>query len=382
MSPAHVAPLQAMLDEGVSTGVFPTARAHIWVDGHVAFEGGAGSAGEAAIYDLASLTKVMHTTACFLALWGEGLLSPSTPLRRFFPGTPADEAGVTLGDLLYHRSGLPAWQPFFVGALERWPMLLQSNCDKHIREEARSAVVDAVLGEPPQAQVGQRAVYSDLGFIILGEVLTMVTGQSTQALFESRVRNRLGLGACFRPLTEFQSAEGILPTGHVRPRPPAPGQLHRWARLPTVPSRAGEVDDDNCWVMDGLAGHAGLFGTAQDVARFGQACLEELNGAGRIAPAVLWEKAVRADRSIPGSTRGMGFDTPSPQGSSAGRYVGLLPPGAFGHVGFTGVSLWVDRARKLVVALCTNRTAEGRADVRIQSFRPRFHDLAVELLAR
>jgi CubicO group peptidase (beta-lactamase class C family) len=144
------------------------------------------------------------------------------------------------------------------------------------------------------------------------------------------------------------------------------------------------VDDDNAWTMDGVAGHAGLFGQAGDVARFGQAVLDEADGAGRLAPRWLWARALARDAETPGSTRALGFDTrrpgDAPAGASTGRYVGGTPPGAVGHLGFTGVSLWIDLGRRLVVALCTNRTAQGRADLRLREFRPRFHDAVVEAL--
>jgi CubicO group peptidase (beta-lactamase class C family) len=149
----------------------------------------------------------------------------------------------------------------------------------------------------------------------------------------------------------------------------------------------GEVDDDNAFVMDGVAGHAGLFGTADDVAAFGQAVLEERAGAGRLAPAERWAVALRRDAATPGSTSGLGFYTrlpgDPPGESSAGRVVGAADPGAVGHTGFTGTSLWIDLARDLVVALCTNRVAgpRGRADARIREFRPRFHDAAALVAA-
>jgi CubicO group peptidase (beta-lactamase class C family) len=136
--------------------------------------------------------------------------------------------------------------------------------------------------------------------------------------------------------------------------------------------------------MDGVAGHAGLFGTARDVARFGQIVLDEQAGAGRLAPPGQWAAVLRRDTATAGSTCALGFHTRAPGDpageSSAGRLVGMTPPGAVGHVGFTGTSLWIDLARRLVVALCTNRVAgpRGRADVRIRDFRPRFHDAAVE----
>ena len=135
--------------------------------------------------------------------------------------------------------------------------------------------------------------------------------------------------------------------------------------------------------MDGVAGHAGLFGTAADVALFGQVVLEERAGAGRLAPPGHWALALRRDTATPGSTCALGFHTRVPGDpvgeSSAGRLVGTVSPGAVGHIGFTGTSLWIDLGRRLVVALCTNRVAgpRGRAEVRIREFRPRFHDAAV-----
>src|SRR4030095_12771530 len=120
--------------------------------------------------------------------------------------------------------------------------------------------------------------------------------------------------------------DGLPPTGSLRPRPPAPGQETAGRALASEASRPGEVDDDNAWVMDGVAGHAGLFGTATEVARFGQRILEELGGAGRRATAALGERAVTP---APGGSRGLGFDTPSGESSAAGRLLGRTPPGGF-----------------------------------------------------
>jgi CubicO group peptidase (beta-lactamase class C family) len=137
--------------------------------------------------------------------------------------------------------------------------------------------------------------------------------------------------------------------------------------------------------MDGVAGHAGLFGTAADVAAFGQAVLDDRAGAGRLAPRGHWALALARDATTEGSPCALGFHTRMPGDppgeSSAGRLVGEEPPGAVGHIGFTGTSLWIDLARHLVIALCTNRVAgpRGRAEVRIREFRPRFHDAAVEV---
>jgi CubicO group peptidase (beta-lactamase class C family) len=280
--------------------------------------------------------------------------------------------------LLYHRSGLPAFIPFFAPALLANPELLTPSCPAELRARVRAEVVRLAASTPLEHPPRERAVYSDIGFILLGEALAAVAGTPLDEAFATRIAQKLELGLHFRRLSAPARIVPLASTGTTRPREPAPGQEGMWPKLPSVPSRPGEVDDDNAWVMDGVAGHAGLFGTAQDVARFGQAVLDELDGARRIAPPELWRMAVRRDPDTPGSTRALGFDTPSDQDSAAGSKLGKLPDGAVGHLGFTGTTLFIDLGRHLVVALNTNRTLLGRHEVRIREFRPRFHDAAVD----
>jgi CubicO group peptidase (beta-lactamase class C family) len=331
-------------------------------------------------FDLASLTKVMCTTTLFLRAWGQGRAGPSTPLARLFPGTPAAEAGVTMADLLYHRSGLPAWLPYFARVMPAVPELFDPSTPRATWEEVRAEVRKAVLSCGLRRPRGAEAVYSDVGFLQLGFALEELLGAPLDALFAEHVAGPLGLAASFRRVTARLPGEDVPRTGSTRPREPAPGQESMWTPFPVRSGHPGEVDDDNAWVLDGVAGHAGLFGSASDVARFGQAVLDELAGAGRIAPAPLWSLALAKDLQVPGSSRALGFDTPAPA-SSAGTLVGNVPPGAVGHTGFTGTSLWVDVGRQLVVALVTNRTAHGRHNLALRDFRPRFHDAVVRALS-
>jgi CubicO group peptidase (beta-lactamase class C family) len=393
--------LQALLDEGVQAGVFPCAAAVVLHEGRRVFEGAAGGATPGTVFDLASLTKVVATTAAFLALWRDGAVSPETPVKRVAPDAAVGQAGATMADLLAHRSGLPPFLPLFAPALRRTPALLEPACPRGDRAAARTEVAASALAVTPTARTGSRATYaySDVGFIVLGEILARMAGAPLDVIYRTRVAKPLGLHARFHPISRRRawmpsagrvaySRRGlaIAPTGPTRPREPAPGQEGLWETFTPRPSPVGEVDDDNAWVLDGVAGHAGLFGTAADVARFGQAVLEERDGAGRLAPGGHWAVALQRDSATLGSTCALGFHTRVPEDpvgeSSAGRLVGAIPPGAVGHIGFTGTSLWVDLGRRLVVALCTNRVAgpRGRAEVRIRDFRPRFHDAAVELL--
>lgn len=381
MSTAPVAHLQAVLDEAVGFGLFPAAQAVVLHQGVQVFGGVTGAATGDMRFDLASVTKVLCTTSLFLRLWTEGKVGPETQVSRFFPGTPVGEAGATVADLLYHRSGLPPFVPFFAQALTSHPELLDPACPASTRARAREEVVHAAAQTPLAAENRTRTAYSDVGFILLGEILSRAAGKPLDFLFNQHIAEPLGLKARFHRLSELPTDGQVAPTGPTRPREPAPGQEQMWSELPTRPSPPGEVDDDNAWVMDGVSGHAGLFGTAVDVARFGQAVLDGCAGRSVLAPGPLWHRLLNRDPILAG-TRCMGFDSPSPLGeySSAGHFIGNTPPGAVGHVGFTGTSLWVDLRRALVVALVTNRVAHGRKELRIRDFRPFFHDLVVEVL--
>jgi CubicO group peptidase (beta-lactamase class C family) len=303
-----------------------------------------------------------------------------------------------VADLLAHRAGLPPFLPLFAPILRARPELGDPECAAGVRLAARAdAVASALAVAPTSAPRGTPTAYaySDLGFIALGELLARVTGRPLDALTDERVARPLGLSVRFHRLsarrewalpTAPPGELPVAPTGRMRPREPAPGQEGLWEPFVPRPSAVGEVDDDNAFVMDGVAGHAGLFGTTGDVAAFGQAVLDDRRGAGYLAPAGHWATALRRDTATPGSTCALGFHTrvpgDPPGESSAGRLVGAEAPGAVGHIGFTGTSLWIDLSRELVVALCTNRVAgpRGRAEVRIREFRPRFHDAAVEAI--
>ncbi len=379
-SPHPIAILQTVLDDACKIGVFPAAQAVVLHRGIQVFGAVAGPVSGDTRFDLASVTKVMSTTALFLRLWTEGKVGPDTLVSRYFPGSPVGDAGATVADLLYHRSGLPPFVPFFAQALTAHPELLDADCPSATRARVRDEVIQAAATTPLAAAPRTRTAYSDVGFILLGEILSRAAGAPLDTLFSRHIAEPLGLGTRFHRLTDFPVDATPAPTGATRPREPAPGQETLWKDVPTRPTRPGEVDDDNAWVMDGVAGHAGLFGTAVDVARFGQAVLAGCSGGASFAPGPLWHRLLATDPLVQGSTRSMGFDSPSAVASSAGHYIGNTPPGAVGHLGFTGTSLWVDLRRALVVALVTNRVAHGRQELRIRDFRPVFHDLVVEAL--
>ena len=357
--------LDALIDEGERSGVFPLARGCIFVRGHQVWDGGNTPADT--VFDLASVTKVMATTALALDL----RIPLSAPLAQLMPTAAVGHA--TLEELLFHRAGLIAFLPFFAKAMTAHPQLFDLDCPATLRATVRAQLLEQVLATPPVRSFGEASVYSDLGFILLGEALAAAGGAPLDVLFAERVAKPLGLTAQFRRISSrLALPPSLAPTGNTRPREPAPGQERMWD-VAAHAGQPGEVDDDNAWCLDGVSGHAGLFGTAHDVARFGQAVLE-----GRFAPPTTWAR----DLITPGSTRALGFDTPSEEGASCGPRFGRSGPrGAIGHLGFTGTSLWIDLDRELVVALCTNRVALGRANIAIREFRPRFHDAVIDALA-
>ncbi len=359
--------LDALLEDGVTRRVFGAARAAVLHRGRTAYSGG--TVPDAAVFDLASVTKVVCTTALCCRFFARGTLRPDACVGDFLPGAGAAHA--TLADLLFHRAGLPPFLCAFADAMNANPALFDDAPHAQLRADVRDEVLRANVAAKPSQPVGAAAVYSDIGFVLLGAVLERAGGAPLDELFRAHVAQPLGLTAGFRRVSAQLALDRlILPTGATRPREHAPGQEALWS-APFHPGRPGEVDDDNAWCMDGVAGHAGLFGTAADVARYGQAVLE-----GWLSPPLPWGP----DARTPGSTRALGFDTPGPDAPSCGPRLGKVPPGAIGHLGFTGTSLWIDLGRQLVVALLTNRTVYGRANQQLRDFRPRFHEAALDAL--
>jgi len=315
------------------------------------------------VFDLASLTKVIGlTTACIL-LVDQKKLDLNAPVQRYLPefgGTGKEK--VTIRHLLTHSSGLPAWRPLF-------------------REtETREAALALVDTTPLDTVPGARYLYSDLGAIVLTQVVERIT--------KTRIDQYLGT-AVFKPLG--MTTTRYLPPAEWRDRI-APTEMdtvfrHRMIR--------GEVHDENTGRLGGISGHAGLFSTAGDLARFAEWLLEvregrrrseEVGGSrGRQSPSSsdllrlppsLVEQFTRLQDLPPGSSRALGWDTPS-EHSSAGT---KLLAHAFGHTGFTGTSIWLDPDRDLFVILLTNRVHPTRANTKILKVRPFVADIVVDAL--
>jgi serine-type D-Ala-D-Ala carboxypeptidase len=304
------------------------------------------------LFDLASVTKPMTAVAVVRAG-----LDPATPLARWVPearGTASEHVPLEL--LLAHRAGLEAHRTFYEplrtgassGALDVGACL----------HEAASARRGDALGAPPAA--GFAPLYSDLGYLLAGVALARAVGvRDAGEAIAKLVLEPLGIAGQAGTMRELQ-ARGVA-------GPFAATETVPWRGGPVV----GAVHDENAWALSGLggSGHAGIFGTIGAVLTFGLAVLDELD-------ALEW-----LVRERPGGTLRAGFDGKSAEGSSAGSRMGAR---SFGHLGFTGTSLWIDPEARVVVSLLTNRVCPTRDHVAIRSARPWVHDALFDaaLLAR
>jgi CubicO group peptidase (beta-lactamase class C family) len=311
------------------------------------------------VYDVASLTKAVVTSLIAMGEVGAGRLALDATVASLLPefaGPGRD--GVTVRQLLCHASGLPAHRPLWRRAAEA--------------PAERWAICHLAAREPLEYPPGTRAVYSDLGFILLGWLLERLTGTRLDVLLQDRIAGPLGLSA-----TGFVNlADPAAPARLLGDRSVAATQLCPERRRLML----GEVDDLNAAAMGGIAGHAGLFSTAADLGLVAGALTAAWRGAGGQSPIVdrdalriFWSPA-----GVPGSTWRLGWDSPAASGSQAGM---RLSRDAVGHLGFTGCSLWIDPARQVWIVLLSNRVHPAPpSDDRFRQFRPALHDAVAEAL--
>jgi beta-glucosidase-like glycosyl hydrolase/CubicO group peptidase (beta-lactamase class C family) len=348
--PDGLEPVDRLLEAGVAARVFPGAvvavgrrgiLAHLRSFGRLDYEPGAAAARPDTIYDLASLTKVIATTTAAMILVDQGELELDRPVRAYLPAFRGDgRDAVTVQDLLAHSSGLDWWAPLYM--------------ELRGREAYLARIQQMPLVYPP----GSRSLYSDLGWFLLGEIVRRVSGEELDELTRDRIFAPLGMEeTCFRP------REGLAPRIAPTERDPWRGRLLR-----------GEVHDENAFALGGVAPHAGLFGTAPDLARFAQMLLNGGVYAHQriVRRGTLEHFTTRA--GVPGSTRALGWDTPSEEGSTAGA---LFSRRSFGHVGFTGTSIWIDPERELFLILLTNRVHPTRETQGIREVRARVADAVI-----
>lgn len=306
------------------------------------------------LFDLASLTKVVATTAMAMILYERGLLDLEAPVAAIVPefGGELDDGAlndnddrrheITVRMLLAHSSGLPAYEKLF------------------LRAKTRQQLLQAAFGAPLAADPGTDAQYSDIGFIILSVVMERLTDEPLDTFCQREIFGPLGMThTAFHPAPALK--QFIPPTCDDRMF------RHRIIQ--------GEVQDENASVLAGIAGHAGLFSTADDLAIFAHAMLS--GGYPILRPETI-EFFSRRESAPKGTSRALGWDTPSAP-SQSGKY---LSQRSFGHLGYTGTSLWIDPDRQLSITLLTNRTWPDCANQAIKQVRPAFHDAVMEALGK
>ena len=332
--------------------------------GRLSHEAGAAATTEETLFDLASLTKPLATTTAVMLLTHEGALGLDDPVSKYLPAfSDRDKDGVTLRHLLTHSAGLKPWRAFHELLLQKERKTGEAWI---ATPAARELVVDRVLRSGLVHEPGAAAVYGDLDFIALGAVVEAVAHQPLDAFCAERIFGPLGLEDTF-----------FVRLGEGEPGLSAE-RLRRVAATENCPWRGrilwGEVHDPNASAMGGVAGHAGLFGAADDVMRFAQVLLDVWHGRSEVWPRELLHEFTRRQGLPEGSDWALGWDTPTEGASSAGRYFGER---SIGHLGFTGTSLWIDLEREAVVVFLTNRVHLVAKRSRF-GLRPAVHDLLME----
>ena len=317
------------------------------------------------IFDLASLTKPIATTTAIMLLADEGSISLDDPVAKSLPSfADRGKEAVTIRQLLSHCAGLKPWRGFH-------ELLIQKERKTGERligtKEGREWILDRVLRSALVHEPGEAAVYGDLDFIVLAALVEAVSRQSFDEFCESRIFTRLGLADThFFPLP-VDGSQAV------------PDSLRRRvAATENCPWRErilwGEVHDPNASAMGGVAGHAGLFSTADDVLKFGQFFLDAWHGRGDALPRERVREFSERQNLPESSDWALGWDTPTEGASSSGKYFSSK---SIGHLGFTGTSLWIDLERELIVVMLTNRVHQVAKRSRFD-LRPKVHDAIVE----
>ena len=366
---AQFAQVQRLVEQGMAAETFPGAVVHVRQDARVVWHHAFGWAAVTprrrtmrsdAVFDLASLTKPIATATAVLQLVEHGILQLDHPVADYLPAFEASgKQAVTVRHLLTHTSGLPAWIRLY------------------LRVRTPAEALRYICALSPGAAPGSRVEYSDLGFIVLGELVRACGELSLDRYLDARIAPLVGWRRTrFRPPAAWRPRCVATEAGNEfeRAAAGAEGEGFRW-RTGVI---CGEVHDGNSYYLyRGVAGHAGLFSTAEEVGRFGQIMLDF--GATPHGAVLARRTVAEATRDQTGQleeARGLGWRC-----RRGSPFMGVRASSeAFGHTGFTGTSLLVDPPRALVVVLLTNRVHPRAATTAIETFRAQFHDAVIEAI--
>ncbi|WP_083750206.1 glycoside hydrolase family 3 N-terminal domain-containing protein [Rhodohalobacter halophilus] len=336
MSTEKLLDIDRVMQEAINDSVFPGGVVGVMKNGVMVWNQGYGyhdyektrSVQPGDIYDLASLTKVVATTTAVMKLVDEGRIDVDDPVSKYISEFDTDEKReITIEQLLIHTSGLPAFQ-VYVDELK-----------------TREEIIHAVRNEPLINKPGEEYVYSDLGFILLAEIVEEVSGMRIDQFVRSQLFYPMGMK------TTVYNPKKI--GGWLSNRIP-PTEIDTTYRNGAV---RAEAHDERAWFMDGVAGHAGLFSSAADIGKYAYMML---NGGVYGGREYLRSETIHyfTEKRSPINQRAFGFDRKSEGFSTAGELTG---PNSFGHTGFTGTSLWIDPDEEIAIILLTNRTYPNRS---------------------
>ena len=362
--------INILLEKGVFEGVFPCAAAGVSLGVGKEKRKISTCFGNASLYpekrklkkntyfDLASLTKPLATTMAILCLIKMKKIDMdeklSSLLEKKIKGEKKD---ITIKQLLGHCSGFPAHREYF-------------KILKDIPVNKRGDFVETLLLKEELEYIAEtKAVYSDLGFMLLGRIIEKKSGYPLEQFVKEMVLQPINLekNIFFNPLFD---------SNHIHDN-------KEFVATENCPWRkkilTGEVHDDNCYAMGGVTGHSGLFGDIEGVTAYAGLILDMWKGVAshpNIENMDLVNFLTR-QKNIPGSSRTLGFDTPAKSGSSSGKY---FSEKSAGHLGFSGTSFWIDPEKDVVVVLLSNRVHPSRENTKIKQFRPCFHDMVLKTI--
>ena len=348
----------AVIDSGIKNQVFPGAQVFIAKKGEIVFNGGFGAydydanstaVSNNSIYDIASITKVASITPIVMKLIERKKISLDQPVHYFLPkfrGKHKDK--VTIRHLLTHSSGINSYYRFFL--------------EKEIME--RKDIITAIIEMDLKYEPGSQFSYSDLAMILLMEIVEKVSLKSIQKMASSWIFKPLGMTS-----TMYNPSSNLLPKI-------VPTEIDEIFRDKLI---HGIVHDENTFLLGGVSSHAGLFSTAENLGRFAQM---HLNNGTWLGKRIIKESSINMFTSkqfMPyDSDYAIGWDTPSQKGkSSAGDY---FSNSSYGHLGFTGTSMWVDPEKEIIIILLTNRVHPSRDKEGIYGIRRRFHNVTMKQL--
>ena len=359
------------MEEGVEKGVFPGAVLLVSIGKEIAFHKAFGFRSvmpekkpmtEDTVFDIASLTKVVASTTAIMILFKERRISLENKAGEFVPDFNCKEKeNITFRNLLNHCAGLPDWLPLYRGLLEK-----QKSTNEFSKYDGKQYIYSRVNKEPLVYVPETNCKYSDMGFIILGEIIEIICGKGLDKYCEEKIFNPLSLSATFYN-NLFEQSSALKQKNRL------------FASTENCPWRKkvleGEVHDDNAYAMGGIAGHTGVFSTGIDLHRFTTEILKCYSGEGGFIPQRIVREFLMRQDIVRGSSWALGWDTPSPDISTSGHYFSKK---SAGHLGYTGTSIWIDLEREIEIILLTNRVHPTRENRSIAKFRPEIHDLVMK----